>query len=288
VFVTAKLYPVLAVAFVFACSKGSAPVAPVAKPKPIDVTQYIVEDSDFMVFVNMKQFVSGPFWSESYVQSELDRMGEEGSASKDLLDAGVNPFTNVDRMLISGNIASESVVVAISGAFDAPNAAESLKANARDAEAVDGILLISYSEGGLPTVKTARGLPGSPALMSNWSLIDTTKPFYFLASLPPDATEALGSIPIPGLASMGAIAVHLSLSSGVELLAVAQLGSEDDAGAASQGLAGIFPLLFAGMGLPQEILSTISIQHLGTKLSLTVNLDEQQSKVLRDRLELEP
>jgi hypothetical protein len=251
-----------------------------------DATKYIAENSNMLVVIDVKKMVASPFMAAPEVKAELEKLKEDEDFKK-LTAAGVDPFTNVDKIVVSGDAAKEIVVIVVTGTFDAAKAAEAAKAEmAKDGKgAVEVVgtntLIFSEKAESIALAKSAKGAEGSPLLKDAMAMTDTTRAMYVVASLTPEIAASLKDAPVPGLASAKNVSVGLNIDKGLDLAVSLQLGSEADATSAKTGLDGFLPM-GAAMGIPQEVISAAKVEAKGANVNFTLVLSEDQLKKLEE------
>ena len=249
-----------------------------------DATKYIAENSNMLVVIDVKKMVSSSFMADPAAKAELDKL-KEGEEFKKLTAAGVDPFTNVDKIVVSGDAEKDIVVIVVTGSFDAAKAAEAAKAemakDGKGAVEVVGTNMLIFSEKAesIALAKSGKGAEGSPMLKDAMAMADTTRAMYVVANIPASASADLKDAPIPGLTSAKNVAVGLNVDKGVDLMISLQLGSEADATSAKGGLEGFLPM-GAALGIPQEVISAAKVEAKGSNVNFTLVLSEDQLKKL--------
>jgi len=264
---------------------------PTATPTPTadaaDAMKYIAENSNTLVVVDVKKLFASPYMAYPEVKAEIDKLKSDSDFKK-LTDAGIDPFTNVDKIVISGDSTKEMFVIVVTGTFDAAKAGEAAKAEmAKDGkgaiEVVGNTLILSEKPESIALAKSAKGVDGSPALKDAWSMVDATRALYVLAAVPADAAANFKELPVPGLASAKTVAFGLNIDKGFDMVINMQLGSEADATAAKGGVEQFLPMA-AMLQIPQEVTSALKVEAKGANLMMSLALTEDQIKKLEDTM----
>jgi hypothetical protein len=265
---------------------------PTATPTPTadaaDAMKYIAENSNTLVVVDVKKLFASPYMAYPEVKAEIDKLKTEDDFKK-LIDAGIDPFTNVDKVVISGDSGKEMFVIVVTGTFDAAKAGEAAKAEmAKDGkgaiEVVGGnTLILSEKPESIALAKSAKGVDGSPALKDAWSMVDATRAMYVLAAIPAEAAANFKELPVPGLASAKTVAFGLNIDKGFDMMVNVQLGSEADATAAKGGVEQFLPMA-AMLQIPQEVTSALKVEAKGTNLMMSLALTEDQLKKIEETM----
>jgi hypothetical protein len=251
-----------------------------------DAMKYIAENSNLLVVIDVKKLVSSPVMANPAVKAELEKMKAEDETFKKLTAAGIDPFTNVDKIVVSGDASKEMAVIVVSGSFDAAKAAEAAKAEmAKDGkgavEVVGNALIISEKAEYIAAAKSGKGVDGSPLLKDAMAMVDATRPFFAIGNIPAEAAGDLKDIPVPGLATAKNAAFSMAFDKGFDMNVTLQLGSEADATQAKTGLDSMLPML-AGLGLPPDLMSAMKTEAKGANINLNINLNEDQLKKLEE------
>jgi hypothetical protein len=258
---------------------------PTVAPANEDAMKYIAENSTMLAVIDVKKMVSSPLMANPAAKAQLEKL-KQGEEFKMLTAAGVDPFTNVDKIVVSGDAEKEIVVIVVTGTFDPAKAAEAVKVEfAKDGkgsvEVVGNALIMGEKADHITLAKSAKGVDGSPMLKDAMAMADITRAMYLVANIPASATSELKDLPVPGLTSAKNVAVGLSIEKGFDLMISLQLGSETDAAQAKTGIEGFLPM-GAVVGIPPEVLSAAKVEAKGSNVNFTMVLTEDMLKKLEE------
>jgi hypothetical protein len=250
-----------------------------------DAMKYVAENSNLLVVIDVKKLVSSPVMSNPAVKAEIDKLKNENEDFKKLAAAGVDPFTNVDKIVISGDASKEMAVIVVTGSFDAAKAVEAAKAEmAKDGkgavEVVGNALILFEKAEDIAIAKSGKGIEGSPLLKDAIAMVDATRPFYMVGNIPAEAAGDLKDVPVPGLATAKNAAFSMSFEKGLDMVVTLQLGSEADATQAKAGIDAMLPMFMGSV--PPELASALKIEAKGANINVNINLNEDQMKKLEE------
>jgi hypothetical protein len=286
-----------------ACSSGVQPIAvgPVPASSPaslnagaslvppapdVDVMRYIAEGSTFLMVFDMRRLAASPLRLSDSIVYEIERLKEEPFIHR-LLKAGVDPLSNVDKIVVSGDLDTPGSAIVLTGSFDAVHARDSLQIMMETSGARGVVeapsantLILSERDELSALVMSARGLRGSPLVEAVMPLANTDEPFYVVANVSSTFASKLKRYPFKGLETITRFTASADLGSGIDVVVVSVLASEEDVKQSKVEMEAMLPTLASFVVSPGEIMSTIKIEADGVFLRLSLSLSLEQLRWL--------
>lgn len=242
-----------------------------------ELLKYLPEGSRGIAVVRVKPVLSSPLFQLDVVKAQVEDAKDDGDF-KVLIEAGIDPFSNVDIAMLAGDPESYKVVAVLSGSFDAAKAADALNGSIRNisaikdhhkrvAVAVGANTIIVGTREAVDSAKAGKGVAGSPALAGLVDELDRGKAVYAAIALPPSLVSML---PDPTLQKVQGVRIGVGLSDGVDVSVSATFDSPDSAAAVKKLADGVMPM--AKSELPAALVDAISLRTSGAELQLTVSL----------------
>jgi hypothetical protein len=241
---------------------------------------YLPEGSTGVVVIDVKKALASPLTKEEPFKSQIEQ-AKNSPDFKKFTDAGLDPFTNLNTIVIAGkDVTKEEFAVILSGSFDAAKVAEKAKAEMKSEKATVEVLgtgMLAFGPKAIvDSAKAGKGLGGSPIVKDLLSLADNNKTIFAVGSIP---AEALGSLPPqapPQIKNIKGVGFSLDLSSGVAVSGLARFASDADATALKGFIDTILPM--AKGNVPDEVLNNLKIEAKKTDLSITLSVTADQIK----------
>jgi hypothetical protein len=196
-----------------------------------DAMKYLPEGSVGVAVIDVKKMLASPLANEEPFKSQIAAMKEEKDL-KEFTASGMDPFSNVNSVVLAGNPAKEQGVAIISGTFDAAKFAEAAKAKMPSDAAIEVVgpnMVIVGEKASVASAKAGKGLDGSPEVKNNLSLVDNTKAFFAVGSVPGEMIPPMVTMMVPSAKNLKAVGMSLDASAGIDLKVVARFASDADA-----------------------------------------------------------
>jgi ABC-type molybdate transport system substrate-binding protein len=253
-----------------------------------DAMKYVYENANILVSIDVKKLLASPFMENPALKAEIEKLKSDEEFKK-ALAAGIDPFTNVDKLIVSGDATKDSFAVVVTGTFDAAKVGEAIKAEIAKEASGKGVvevigsntLIIADKAEDLDAAKSGKGVEGSPMLKEAMAMADATRAIFVVAQIPAEAAAMAKDAPIPGLTSAKNATFGLNVDKGLDMVVTVQFGSDADATSVKTGLDQMLPM-GAAMGVPQDVMSALKLEAAGANLKISLVLDEAQLKKLEE------
>jgi hypothetical protein len=262
----------LATVSLFACGGAAGGAAS-------DSMKFLPEGSTGVMVIDVKKALASPILKEEPFKSEIEKAKNEGEFKK-LVEAGLDPFTNLNTVVFAGkDFVKEDFVIILSGSFDANKVAEKAKTEIKDekvkVEVLGTGMLAMGPKASVDSAKAGKGLDGSPDVKGMLSLADNSKTMFAVGVVPAAMLSELPPNAPPQAKNLKGIGFSIDASSGIALSGLARFGAAEDATEVKKVLDGLLPM-GAMMGAPQELISAIKIEAKGADISVTFSLTAAQ------------
>jgi len=246
-----------------------------------DAMKFIPENSKGVMVIDVKKAIASPVMSDDRVKTEIAKMKED-KGYKEMVAAGLDPWTNLNVVVLAGDPAKKYGAAILSGTFDAAKVADAMKkkmAEEKDdttaCEVLGANMLAVGSKEAVASAKAGKGLDGSPDVKGMLSLADNSKMIFAVGVIP---AEILKDMPLPQLANLKGAGFSLDFSSGFDMKALARFAAEADATGIKGMIDGFLPM--AKGQVPDDIMAALKIEAKGADLSVGLTLNADQLKKL--------
>jgi hypothetical protein len=273
-----KVLFVLSTVSLFACGGATGGAAS-------DSMKFLPEGSTGVMVIDVKKALASPIMNEEPFKTQIAQ-GKEDSDYKELVAAGLDPFTQLNTVVIAGKTdPSQEIGVAIlSGSFDAAKVAE--KGNAEATKKGDKVvfevlgtgMLVMGPKAAVDSSKAGKGLDGSPEVKKLLSLADNSKTMFGVGSIPAALLGTLPPMVPPQIKNIQGMGFSVDVSSGVSINALARFASDADA-TAIKGAVDVFLPMAKGQ-VPDDVMSALKTEAKKTDLTITFTLTTAQIKEL--------
>ena len=239
--------------------------------------KFLPEGSRGMAVLRVDKLLSSPLFGTEPFRSQIAAAKSDGDF-KVLIDAGIDPFSNVDVAMLAGDPETHKLVAVVSGSFDAEKAAEALNAAVRNFSAIEdrhkrtaaavanGTVILGTREA-VESAKAGKGIGGSPELEKLVARLDKSKTMYGTIAVPP---SMLRGAPDPNLQNLKGVTVSAGVGDGVDLEAAGLFDSEETATALKQTAERFLPM--AKGRVPDAFLDAISLRTSGPQVQVSLSL----------------
>jgi len=243
---------------------------------------YLPANSTVVGVLQVKKLFNSELAQLPEVKAKLDEMKQEDDFKK-MVDAGLDPTTNVDTVLMAFiNPEKKDGAVIVTGSFDAEKVAKHMNENNKNPQPDEGAEVIAPGvvafgkKTAIASAKEQKGLDGSPAVKEVVSLADDTRTLYMVGKVPAEATKDMPANMPPQLKSISAAALSLSVTQDLTVSLLARLGSDADAMAIKGLLDSMLPTMIPPT--MADVLKALKITTKGTDLSVDLTMTNQQIK----------
>lgn len=243
---------------------------------------YVPANTTVLGVLQVKKLFNSELAQLPEVKAKLDEMKQKDDFKK-MVDAGLDPTTNVDTVLMAFiNPEKKDGAVIVTGSFDAEKVAKHMNENKKDpqpdegAEAIAPGVVAFGKKSAIASAKEQKGLEGSPEVKDVVSLADETRTLYVVGKVPADATKDIPPNVPPQLKSISAAALSLNVTQDLTLSVLARLGSDADATAIKGMLDSMLPTMIPPT--MTDLLKALKTQTKGADLSIDFTMTNQQVK----------
>lgn len=247
--------------------------------------KYVPANSNIVVAIDVKKALASPLMQLDQVKKGVEGMKQE-SEFKKLTDAGIDPFNNVDSVLISGDITKDYFAMVVKGSFDAAKAVEAAKkdmnGDKETAEVLGPNMIIVGTKDAVASAKEGKGIDGSPALKDLWSAADTSRAIYGAVAIPGEMLKDVAAMS-PSAEKIKGIAGGIDVSAGIDIKAVTRFADAAGAEAAKKESDAQLPMakgMLTGFGVPAELIDALSVTVSGTDVTIAWKISTDQIKDL--------
>ena len=243
---------------------------------------YLPANTTVLGVLQVKKLFNSELAQLPEVKAKLDEMKQKDDFKK-MLDAGLDPTTNVDTVLMAFiNPEKKDGAVIVTGSFDAEKVAKHMNENNKNPQPDEGAEVIAPGvvafgkKTAIASAKEQKGLEGSPEVKDVVSLADDTRTLYVVGKVPADATKDIPQNVPPQLKSISAAALSVSVTQDLTLSLLARLGSDADAAAIKGMLDSMLPTMIPPT--MTDLLKALKTQTKGADLSIDFTMTNQQVK----------
>jgi hypothetical protein len=243
---------------------------------------YLPANSTVVGIIQVKKLFGSELAQMPEIKAQLEQAKQKDDFKK-MLDAGLDPTTNVDTVLVAFiNVEAKDGAVIVTGSFDAEKVAKAMIENQKEPKPDEGVevlapgVLAVGKKTAIASAKEQKGLDGSPAVKEVVSLADDTRTLYIVGKVPAEATKDMPANMPPQLKSISAAALSLSVTQDLTVSLLARLGSDSDAMAIKGLLDSMLPTMIPPT--MADVLKALKITTKGTDLSVDLTMTNQQIK----------